>query len=184
MDDHGHGDWHCRQCDEPNHGDGLDLLVRAKGITIIEAAKVVADALALPLPEPKPARKEAPKSEAPPIAERIKKLVTQTTVGQSNYLTNKGLKCPHQKLLKDGSLLLVMQALDGTVTGAQTIKPNGEKRLVSGSQKKGSFIPLSGITGTPDTIIIAEGYATALTVLWQAGEPWRSVPVRKISPRS
>ncbi|WP_038196704.1 primase-helicase zinc-binding domain-containing protein, partial [Xenorhabdus bovienii] len=47
MDDHGHGDWHCRQCDNPNHGDGLDLLVRAKGITIIEAAKVVADALAL-----------------------------------------------------------------------------------------------------------------------------------------
>ncbi|CDM89230.1 TOPRIM and DUF927 domain-containing protein [Xenorhabdus bovienii] len=164
MDDHGHGDWHCRQCDEPNHGDGLDLLVRAKGITIIEAAKVVADALVLPLPEPKPARKEAPKSEAPPIAERIKKLVAQTTVGQSDYLTNKGLQCPHQRLLKDGSLLLVMQALDGIVTGAQTIKPNGEKRLVSGSQKKGSFIPLSGITGTPDTIIIAEGYATALTV--------------------
>ncbi len=164
MDDHGHGDWHCRQCDEPNHGDGLDLLVRAKGITIIEAAKVVADALALPLPEPKPARKEAPKSEAPPIAERIKKLVAQTTVGQSDYLTNKGLQCPHQKLLKDGSLLLVMQALDGTVTGAQTIKPNGEKRLVSGSQKKGSFIPLSEVTGASDTFIITEGYATALTV--------------------
>ncbi|MGJ0626916.1 toprim domain-containing protein [Xenorhabdus bovienii] len=164
MDDHGHGDWHCRQCDEPNHGDGLDLLVRAKGITIIEAAKVVADALVLPLPEPKPARKEAPKSESPPIAERIKKLVAQTTVGQSEYLTKKGLQCPNQKLLKDGSLLLVMQALDGTVTGAQTIKPNGEKRLVSGSQKKGSFIPLSPIAETPDTIIITEGYATALTV--------------------
>uniref|UniRef100_UPI00244924A8 primase-helicase zinc-binding domain-containing protein n=1 Tax=Xenorhabdus kozodoii TaxID=351676 RepID=UPI00244924A8 len=43
IDDHGDGNWHCRQCDEPNHGDGLDLLVRAKGITIIEAAKVVAD---------------------------------------------------------------------------------------------------------------------------------------------
>ncbi|CDM90056.1 TOPRIM and DUF927 domain-containing protein [Xenorhabdus bovienii] len=164
MDDHGHGDWHCRQCDEPNHGDGLDLLVRAKGITIIEAAKVVADALVLPLPEPKPARKEAPKSEAPPIAGKVNELVAQTTVGQSEYLTKKGLQCPNQKLLKDGSLLLVMQALDGTVTGAQTIKPNGEKRLVSGSQKKGSFIPLSPIAETPDTIIITEGYATALTV--------------------
>ncbi|MDE9519977.1 DNA primase, partial [Xenorhabdus bovienii] len=132
IDDHGHGDWHCRQCDEPNHGDGLDLLVRAKGITIIEAAKVVADALALPLPEPKPARKETPKSEAPLIAEKVNKLLAQSVAGQSDYLTNKGLQCPHQKLLKDGSLLLVMQALDGTVTGAQTIKPNGEKRLVSG----------------------------------------------------
>ncbi|CDH26006.1 primase-like DNA-binding domain-containing protein [Xenorhabdus bovienii] len=164
MDDHSHGDWHCRQCDNPNHGDGLDLLMRAKGITIIEAAKVVADALALPLPEAKPARKETPKSEAPPIAERIKKLAAQTTVGQSNYLVNKGLQCPHQRLLKDGSLLLVTQTLDGTITGAQIIKPSSEKRFVSGSQKKGSFIPLSPIAETPDTIIITEGYATALTV--------------------
>ncbi|MDE9445757.1 DUF5906 domain-containing protein [Xenorhabdus bovienii] len=164
IDDHGHGDWHCRQCDNPNHGDGLDLLVRAKGITIIEAAKEVSQALSLPLPEPKPARKEALKSKALPIAEKVNKLLTQAIAGQSDYLTKKGLQCPHQKLLKDGSLLLVMQALDGTVTGAQTIKPNGEKRLVSGSQKKGSFLPLSAINETPDTIIIAEGYATALTV--------------------
>ncbi|WP_244175738.1 toprim domain-containing protein, partial [Xenorhabdus vietnamensis] len=162
MDDHGHGDWHCRQCDEPNHGDGLDLLVRAKGITIIEAAKEVSQALSLPLPEP--ARKEAPKSEAPPITEKVNKLVAQATAGQSDYLTKKGLQCPDQKLLKDGSLLLVTQTLNGTITGAQIIKPNSDKRLVSGTQKKGNFIPLSAITETPDTIIITEGYATALTV--------------------
>ncbi|PHM67962.1 propanediol utilization protein [Xenorhabdus kozodoii] len=140
------------------------MLVRAKGITIIEAAKVVADTLALPLPEPKPARKEAPKSEARPITEKVNKLIAQSTTGQSDYLTKKGLQCPNQRLLNDGSLLLVTQALDGTTTGAQIIKPNGDKRLVSGTQKKGSFIPLSAITGMPDTIIITEGYATALTV--------------------
>ncbi|CAM3650317.1 DUF927 domain-containing protein [Xenorhabdus thuongxuanensis] len=164
MDDHGNGDWHCRQCDNPNHGDGFDLLVRSKGITITEATKMVSDALLLPLPEPKPARKEAPKSEAPPIAEKVNKLVAQATIGQSDYLTKKGLPCPDQRLLKDGSLVLVIQALDSTITGAQVIKPSGEKRFVPGSKKKGSFIPLSPITGTPDTIIIAEGYATALTV--------------------
>ncbi|MEQ1968162.1 primase-like DNA-binding domain-containing protein [Xenorhabdus nematophila] len=164
MDDHGNGDWHCRQCDNPNHGDGLDLLVRAKGITIIEAAKLAAEALLLPLPEPQPARKEASKSEVSSITEKVNKLVAQTTIGQSDYLMKKGLQCPDQTLLKDGSLLLVTQTLDGTITGAQIIKPNGEKRLVSGTQKKGSFIPLSAITGTPDTIIITEGYATALTV--------------------
>ncbi|CEE92309.1 Putative prophage primase (fragment) [Xenorhabdus nematophila AN6/1] len=60
--------------------------------------------------------------------------------------------------------MLVIQALDGTVTGAQTIKLNGEKRLVSSTQKKGSVIAVSEITGTPNTIIITEGYATALTV--------------------
>ncbi|QTL41116.1 toprim domain-containing protein [Xenorhabdus budapestensis] len=162
IDDHGNGDWHCRQCDNPNHGDGFDLLMKAKGITITEAAKEVSLVLALPLLEP--ARKEAPKSEAPPIADKVNKLVAQTTIGQSDYLSKKGLQCPNQKLLKDGSLVLVIQALDGTITGAQVIKPSGEKRFVPGSKKKGSFIPLSPITGTPDTIIIAEGYATALTV--------------------
>ncbi|WP_279625551.1 primase-helicase zinc-binding domain-containing protein, partial [Xenorhabdus beddingii] len=162
MDDHHNGDWHCRQCDEPNHGDGLDLVARAKRITIFEAAKLVSGALALPLPEPNPT-KEKPRT-VKPIAERVAALVATSVTGESQYLVKKGLQCPNQRLLKDGSLLLVTQTLDGTVTGAQIIKPNGEKRLVSGTQKKGSFIPVSEITGTPDTIIITEGYATALTV--------------------
>ncbi|WP_038196714.1 primase-like DNA-binding domain-containing protein [Xenorhabdus bovienii] len=162
MDDNNNGDWHCRQCDQPNHGDGLDLVARAKGITVFAAAKLVSGALALPLPEPKPA-KEKPRT-VKLIAERIAALVATSVTGKSQYLAKKGLQCPNQRLLKDGSLLLVTQTLDGTITGAQTIKPNGEKRLVSGTQKKGSFIPLSKITGTPDIFIITEGYATALTV--------------------
>ncbi|MDE9552538.1 primase-like DNA-binding domain-containing protein [Xenorhabdus bovienii] len=162
IDDNYHGDWHCRQCDQPNHGDGLDLVARAKGISIFAAAKLVAGALALPLPDPKPA-KEKPRTTKP-IAERIMALVEISVMGKSQYLTKKGLQCPNQRLLKDGSLLLVAQTLGGTITGGQTIKPNGEKRLVSGTQKKGSFIPVSEITGIPDTIIITEGYATALTV--------------------
>ncbi|PHM21943.1 phage/plasmid primase-like uncharacterized protein [Xenorhabdus ehlersii] len=162
IDDNHHGDWHCRQCDEPNHGDGLDLVARTKGITVFAAAKLVADVLAMPLPEPKIAKEQS--RAAKPIAERIMALVATAVKGESQYLLKKGLQCPNQRLLKDGSLLLVTQTLDGTITGAQTIKPNGEKRLVAGTQKKGSFIPISKITGTPDIFIITEGYATALTV--------------------
>ncbi|WP_230578778.1 primase-like DNA-binding domain-containing protein [Xenorhabdus bovienii] len=164
IDDNHHGDWHCRQCDQPNHGDGLDLVARAKGITVLTAAKQVADVLAMPLPEPifKPV-KEQPLT-VKPIAERIAVLVAKSIRGESQYLVKKGLHCPNQRLLQDGSLLLVTQTLSDTNTGAQIITPNGEKRLVSGTQKKGSFIPVSEITGTPDTIIITEGYATALTV--------------------
>ncbi|KMJ44798.1 DNA primase [Xenorhabdus khoisanae] len=162
IDDNHNGDWHCRQCDEPNHGDGLDLVARTKGITVYAAAKLVADVLVMPLPEPQTV-KEQPRA-AKPIAERIAALVATVVKGESQYLVKKGLQCPNQRLLKDGSLLLVTQMLDGTITGAQTIKPNGEKRLVSGTQKKGSFIPVSEITETPDTFIITEGYATALTV--------------------
>nr|WP_038222488.1 hypothetical protein [Xenorhabdus bovienii] len=56
IDDHHNGNGHCHQCDEPRYGDGLDLVARTKVISITEAAKVVADVLALPLPEPKPTR--------------------------------------------------------------------------------------------------------------------------------
>ncbi|WP_244866513.1 hypothetical protein [Photorhabdus heterorhabditis] len=110
------------------------------------------------MPEPKLAK--TPIHSAKPIAE----LVATTVTGESQYLVKKGLQCSNQRLLKDGSLLLVTQMMDGTITGTQVIKPNGEKRLVAGTQKKGSFIPITEITGTPDTIIITEGYATALTV--------------------
>ncbi|MDX7988415.1 DNA primase, partial [Xenorhabdus sp. 12] len=161
IDDNHHGDWYCRQCDQPNHGDGLDLVARAKNITILAAAKQIADVLAMPLPELKPV-KEQPRT-VKPITERIAVLVEKSIRGESQYLVKKGLQYPNQRLLQD-SLLLITQTLNGTITGAQTIKPNGEKRLVSGMQKKGSVIPVSELTGTPDTIIITEGYATALTV--------------------
>ncbi|HDH9217419.1 TPA: toprim domain-containing protein, partial [Escherichia coli] len=160
IDDHHNGNWFCRQCDEPNHGDGLDLIAKVKGISIYEAAKEVSQALSLPLPEP--ARKETPKSESQPIAEKVQKLVAQTIVGKSAYLTQKGHDCP-VKLLADGSMLLIIQR-GNEVTGAQVIKPNGEKRLISGTKKKGSFMPLSELPKTTEIVLIAEGYATALTV--------------------
>ncbi|WP_420883337.1 hypothetical protein [Xenorhabdus bovienii] len=120
--------------------------------------------MCLPLPEPifKPV-KEQPRT-VKPIAERIAVLVEKSIRGESQYLVKKGLQYPNQRLLQ-GSLLLVTQTLSDTNTGAQIITPNGEKRLVSGTQKKGSFIPVSEITGTPDTIIITEGYATALSAM-------------------
>ncbi|HEC8340152.1 TPA: toprim domain-containing protein [Providencia rettgeri] len=160
IDDHHNGNWFCRQCNEPNHGDGLDLIAKVKGVSIFEAAKEVSQALSMPLPEP--ARKEPPKSETQPIAEKVQKLVAQTTVGKSAYLTQKGHDCP-VKLLSDGSMLLIVQR-GSEVTGAQIIKPNGNKRLISGTKKKGSFIPLSEPPEATETVLIAEGYATALTV--------------------
>ncbi|OTA18207.1 DNA primase [Xenorhabdus vietnamensis] len=161
IDDHHHGNWHCRQCDAPNYGDGLDLVAKTNRITITEAAKVVADALALPLPESKPAREIT--YPTPSIAESVATLMKQTVAGQSPYLTTKGLHCP-QWLLPDNSMVLALATLDKKITGAQIIKPNGEKKLLSGSQKKGAFIALSEMEEFPDTVIIAEGYATALTV--------------------
>ncbi|WP_370588202.1 MULTISPECIES: hypothetical protein [Xenorhabdus] len=76
-----------------------------------------------------------------PIAERIATMLATAITGESQYLVKKGLQCPNQRLLKDGSLLRVVQTLDGTITGAQAIKPNGEKRLVAGTQKREVLSP-------------------------------------------
>ncbi|MBD1225959.1 AAA family ATPase [Xenorhabdus griffiniae] len=162
IDDHHHGNWHCRQCDAPNYGDGLDLVAKTKGISITEAAKVVANVLALPLPESKPAKETHYPTQ--PIAERVAALMAQTVAGQSPYLAAKGLQHLDQQLLFDNSTVLALTALDKKVAGAQIIKPNGEKKYFPGSQTKGAFIPVSELEAHPDTVIITEGYATALTV--------------------
>ncbi|CDM88583.1 AAA family ATPase [Xenorhabdus bovienii] len=162
IDDHHHGNWHCRQCDDPNYGDGLDLVAKTNRITIKEAAKVVAKALALPLSEPKPTKEIIYPTQS--IAERVAALMAQTVAGQSPYLTTKGLHCPNQRLLPDNSSVLALTTLDKKITGAQIIKPDGTKKLLSGSQKKGAFIAGSALEAYPDTVIITEGYATALTV--------------------
>lgn len=160
IDDHGGGEWHCRQCDEPNHGDGLDLIARAQGITITAAAQKVSSVLGIDYqaPEPKPAR-EKPQAD---IAGKVAGMLAKSTSGQSAYLTSKGIQCPFP-LMPDGSLLLVLKNGAGVVTGAQTIKPDGNKRLVAGTVKKGSFYALDSVEST-ETVIIAEGLATALSV--------------------
>ncbi len=161
-DDHHHGNWHCRQCDAPNYGDGLDLVAKTNGISILEAAKVVANVQALPLPELKPAKEAIYPTQS--IAERVAALMAQTVAGQSPHLTTKGLHYPNQRLLPDNSAVLALTTLDKKVTGVQIVKPNGEKKLLSGNQKKGAFIALSELEEHPDTVIITEGYAIALTV--------------------
>ncbi|WXG15980.1 toprim domain-containing protein [Xenorhabdus griffiniae] len=161
IDDHHNGNWHCRQCDAPNYGDGLDLVAKTKGISILAAARIIANVLALPLPEPKPAKETI---QIQPIAEKVAALMAQTVVGKPPYLTAKGLYCSNQRLLKDGSLLLPLRTLDKKITGAQIIKPDGTKKLLSGSQKKSAFIALSEMEEHPGTVIITEGYATALTI--------------------
>lgn len=160
IDDHGGGEWHCRQCDEPNHGDGLDLIARAHGITITAAAQKVASVLGVDTrtPEPKPAREKSQTD----IAGKVAGMAAKASPGQSVYLTSKGLQCPFP-LMPDGALLLVLKNGAGAVTGAQGIKPDGNKRLVAGTAKKGSFCVVNSVE-SPETVVIAEGLATTLSV--------------------
>ncbi|WP_406704200.1 DUF927 domain-containing protein [Sodalis sp.] len=153
----GRGTYLCSHC---GSGTGLDLVMKVKQCTAPEAATMVAEEMSMPLPEKKPA-KEKPLR---PIDERVAALLKTTHMGESVYLNNKGLQGPHP-LLKDGSLLLVLRTMAGTVTGAQTIRPTGEKRLLAGTKKKGAFIPVGDIPENPDSVVITEGYATALSLV-------------------
>ncbi|GKW09902.1 TOPRIM and DUF927 domain-containing protein [Pectobacterium sp. IFB5596] len=155
-DKEGRGTYFCSHC---GAGTGLDLVMKVNKCDAWQAAEQVAEVLALPLPVITPAS-EKPNHRL--ITERVNSLVAKAVSGQSDYLLNKGLQRP-SLLLDDGSLLLALQNMDGTTTGAQLIKPNGEKKLIAGSRKKGAFIPVSTLPEHTDTVIIAEGYATALT---------------------
>lgn len=186
IDDHGGGEWHCRQCDAPAHGDGLDLLCRALSISVTEAAKRVTGILygddRSPEMNTAPARKEAggdavgssgerQREQAGNAAEppeesikfRVASMLATTTRGTSPYLAFKGLTGFTPPLLPDGKLFLPLVDINGDFRGAQFITRMGEKRLMQGSKKKGAFIAPDPLPAVADCVIIAEGLATALT---------------------
>ncbi|MDT0205775.1 DUF927 domain-containing protein [Serratia marcescens] len=171
IDDHDGGEWHCRQCDAPNHGDGLDLVARTHRIGITEAAEMVAGVLGIgdrsmqttaivTQSAVKPAREDRGEKS---IADRVAELLLKTHPGDALYLANKGLPSPFEALLDDGSMVLVLRSISGAVTGAQIIKPTGEKRLLAGTKKKGAFIASWPLPEEVETVVIAEGNATSVT---------------------
>ncbi|EMH1415423.1 DUF927 domain-containing protein [Morganella morganii] len=179
-DKDGNGTFICNQC---GAGDGLDLVQRVLGVGVTEAAKEVAGIIGIDTrSDHQPARERTPVSaqqqshkaaqqqkEARDAAEKQKRftarysgLLSQVQQGESVYLTGKGLTGFTLPLLPDGAILIPLVNATGTVTGAQTIKPDGGKRLLTDSTKKGSYYPVN----TPENVsevIIAEGLATALT---------------------
>lgn len=175
IDDHDGGEWHCRQCDAPSHGDGLDLVARSNGITITEAAEMVAgllgfvdrstecDQQATSTMHQKSSGALDEEKVGKPIADRVAALLAKAHPGNAEYLANKGLPNRFETLLDDGSMVLALRSMTGEVTGAQIIKPSGEKRLLSGTKKKGAFIAFSSLPGRIETLVIAEGYATSVT---------------------
>ncbi|OMQ21303.1 DNA primase [Serratia oryzae] len=167
-DKQGRGTWFCNQC---GHGDGLDLIALVKQCDLSAAAKLVAS-LTLPA-STAPAREKAV-NRLPP-QEKIQHMLAHASSGKSAYLKAKGLSAilpcltAQQKMqisgitFDEGSLLLTLHRVSGELTGAQLINASGEKRLMPGSQLKGAFITVS-FPKAPETIVIAEGYATGLTL--------------------
>ncbi|EDU3050894.1 toprim domain-containing protein [Salmonella enterica] len=165
IDDHDDGDWHCRQC-KTKKVDGLDLVSRALKITNTEAAKRVGEIIGADTRSPdKPARKEASDGQkpAPDIAAKVAAMSRKTTPKESLYLAGKGLAGFTPPTLPDGKIFLALVDANGAPCGAQTITPDGAKSYLKGTRKKGAFIVPDPLPDAPETIIIAEGIATAIS---------------------
>ncbi len=189
FDDYGRGSHICNQC---GAGDGLDLIQKVNHCDTAEAAKLVADVLGIDYRKSvtdEPAanqrrkqlradhqqREQERQQQAADEAEKRSKtfirrytgMRQQATLGESDYLKSKGLTGFNYTVMPDGTLLLELVGEHGDVTAAQTITPDGEKRLVLDSVKRGAFHVINTSANTwpePPSVIIAEGLATALSV--------------------
>jgi len=81
------------------------------------------------------------------------------------YLQKKNVKS-HGLRRGDDTLVIPLRNISGKITSLQFIKACGEKRFLSGGQKRGCFF---GIGATTPTICIAEGYATAASIHQETG---------------
>lgn len=79
------------------------------------------------------------------------------------YLLNKGIK-PHGARLHKNLLVLPVININNTITSLQFIAKDGNKKLLSGGQKQGCFIQVSGNSRDPSKVIICEGWATGCTL--------------------
>ncbi|TYF63390.1 DNA primase, partial [Enterobacter roggenkampii] len=185
FDDNGRGIFICNQC---GAGDGLDLIKRVNNCDTTEAARLAADVLGIDYraaetdPTAASRRREQMESERQQREQERQKQAAESagqrratfaslyaekrqsvTQGESEYLIAKGLDGFIFPLLPDGSVLLELEDESGAVAAAQTITPQGEKRLLTGSAKRGAYHAVNA-PESPQSVLIAEGLATALSV--------------------
>ncbi|MBA7944908.1 TOPRIM and DUF927 domain-containing protein [Citrobacter sp. RHBSTW-00271] len=185
FDDNGRGAHICNQC---GAGDGLDLIKKVNNCDTTEAAQLAAGVLGIDywaaetdqkaasqkreqLETERQQREQKRQKQATEDAEQRRatfarlyaEMRQSVTEGESEYLTAKGLTGFNYPILPDGSLLLALVDESGAVTAAQTITPQGEKRILTGSVKRGAYHAINA-PESPQTVLIAEGLATALSV--------------------
>ncbi|MGK4330658.1 DUF927 domain-containing protein [Lonsdalea quercina] len=184
FDDNGRGSFICNQC---GAGDGLDLIKNVNNCDTTEAAQLAADVLGIDYRAAQTDSTAASQRREQLEAERqqreqerqrrlaedaehrrntFARLYTEmrqsVTEGESEYLIAKGLVGFTFPILPDGSLLLALVDGSGAVTAAQSITPQGDKRLLTGSAKRGAYHAVNA-PGQLQEVIIAEGLATTLS---------------------
>ena len=168
----GRGTYICNQC---GSGDGLELIKNYYHYDAKEASSKVAECLNLRNTSTSSDLKSDLQNNIPenPVCKKVNYLLAKAILGQSDYLTEKGLTFD-LTLLDDGRIFVPLININSEYTGGQFIEPNGNKRLMRGSNKKGAFIWVSPKLGRPDEvskelltateIIICEGLATGISI--------------------
>jgi putative DNA primase/helicase len=120
------------------------------------------DALRRRMDEARAERELAAKREAENAARRARRLwVASASVDPAHpYLCTKQVGAYGIRQYRD-RLVVPVRGGDGDLRGLQFIGPDGTKRFMAGTHKKGCYHSM-GCPG--DTIVVAEGYATAATV--------------------
>lgn len=95
-------------------------------------------------------------------------------VGRCDYLQRKGVGSFGIRFAKGGSLVVPVRTIEGVLVGLQFIQADGAKLFLTGTAKTGAFHLIgAGLEHLDhlDTVVFAEGYATAATVHAATGYP-------------
>lgn len=164
----GRGTYICNQC---GSGDGLELVKNFFNCTNKEAAIKVTECLNLKVSENhnKTPGKNDTNIPDHTVCKKVEYLLSQSKLGQSEYLTKKGLTFD-LPLLDNERIFAPLLNIKGEYTGAQFIEVDGNKHLMKGTNKKDSFIAInqdgdiSPQLEKSKEIIICEGLATGITI--------------------
>lgn len=98
-------------------------------------------------------------------ADKAKDIWIKSTLADNNhpYLVRKGVTAGIAKQSRD-ALVLPIVSFDNKLASLQFIQPDGTKRMLSGGQKKGNYIPAGGNVTEPSRVIVCEGWATGRTL--------------------
>jgi putative DNA primase/helicase len=181
-DKEGRGTFICNEC---KAGDGLDLVAKATGKPLKEAAAMVAPLVGLDGAGMDPAERECLQKEQQARAAQERKqgelmrkkaarraaaIMQDCEWGQSPYLVNKGLRWPKggmnrtviaigEETFPAGSAVVSLTDEAGYLVNVQLIRDDGTKCYLAGGQKGGAFHRIDG----GELVALVEGYATGLS---------------------
>ncbi|MFL9691747.1 DUF927 domain-containing protein [Aeromonas veronii] len=179
----GRGTWICNQC---GAGDGLDLVVKAMGKTVKEAAILIAPLVGLSTGGLDPVEREyfhqhqqakaelerkQKQQKRQRAARRAADIIRDSEQSQSPYLERKGLgsrQCTVNRTLireggenfQSGSLVIPLTNETNELVNVQLIGHDGNKRYLTGGQKVGACHYIEGC----ELVAVVESYATGLSV--------------------